>query len=95
MHVTNTMNHTMGDLSAQAAILACEGDDDTPSKLVCMHFSCWDNVKEWSVSMPDGEDIVVNTTIMRFSLVAECTLIMVPTWTGKMGKHFPFREFLT
>ncbi len=59
MHVSNTMNHTMGDLSAEAAVLACESDDDSPSKLVCMHFSSWDNVKEWSVAMPDDEDIMV------------------------------------
>ena len=60
MHVTNTMNHSMADLSSQAAILACPSEDDSPSKLVCMHFSSWDNVKEWSVSMPDNEDIMVS-----------------------------------
>lgn len=59
MHVTNTMNHMMGDLSVQAAILACESSYDSPSRLVCMHFSSWDNVKEWSVPMPDNEEIMV------------------------------------
>ncbi len=59
LHITNTMNHTMGDLSSEAAILACEREDDSPSRLVCMHFSSWDNVKEWSVSMPDDEEIMV------------------------------------
>ena len=59
MHVTNTMNHMMGDLSVQAAILACESSYDSPSKIVCMHFSSWDNVKEWSVPMPDNEEIMV------------------------------------
>ena len=59
MHVANTMNHMMGDLSVQAAILACESSYDSPSKIVCMHFSSWDNVKEWSVPMPDNEEIMV------------------------------------
>lgn len=30
------------------------------SKLVCMHFACWDNNKEWTVDMPSGENIKVN-----------------------------------
>ncbi len=67
LHITNTMNHTMGDLSSEAAILACEGEDDSPSRLVCMHFSSWDNVKEWSVSMPDDEEIMVNEFHYLFS----------------------------
>jgi len=29
------------------------------SQLVCMHFGSWDTAKEWSVSMPVGEDIQV------------------------------------
>ena len=67
LHITNTMNHTMGDLSSEAAILACEREDDSPSRLVCMHFSSWDNVKEWSVSMPDDEEIMVNEFHYLFS----------------------------
>jgi len=31
------------------------------SQLVCMHFGSWDNAKEWSISMPIGEDIQVLT----------------------------------
>lgn len=27
------------------------------SKLTCMHFSSWDNTKEWSVTMPDDEEV--------------------------------------
>lgn len=27
------------------------------SKLVCMHFSSWDSCKEWSVPLPEGEEI--------------------------------------
>ena len=30
IHVTNTMNHTMAGLSAEAVALACESDEDSP-----------------------------------------------------------------
>jgi hypothetical protein len=32
------------------------------SKLLCLHFGTWDRSKEWSVSMPQGEDIMVSKT---------------------------------
>jgi len=35
------------------------------SQLVCMHFGAWDNAKEWSVSMPVGEDIQVHALTFR------------------------------
>lgn len=57
MHVTNTSNFTMADMSSEAVILASESNEDNPSKLTCMHFGSWDSCKEWSVQMPDGEDI--------------------------------------
>ncbi|KAH3854450.1 WD repeat and HMG-box DNA-binding protein 1-like [Dreissena polymorpha] len=55
MHLINGSNFTIADLSMEAALLATEGDSDTPSKLTCMHFSSWDNNKEWSVTMPEEE----------------------------------------
>lgn len=57
MHVTNTSNFTMADMSSEAVVLASESDEDNPSKLTCMHFGSWDSCKEWSVQMPEGEDI--------------------------------------
>ncbi len=97
LHITNTMNHTMGDLSSEAAILACESDDDSPSRLVCMHFSSWDNVKEWSVSMPGDEDIMVTyctTSSMpniivwpRFGFVLFAKLIFCYSFQIKMIKY--------
>lgn len=57
MHVTNTSNYTMADMSSEAVILAAESDEDNPSKLTCLHFGSWDSCKEWSIQMPDGEDI--------------------------------------
>ncbi|XP_064622093.1 WD repeat and HMG-box DNA-binding protein 1-like [Lineus longissimus] len=57
MHVTNDLGHTMADMSSEAVVLACEADDGSPSKLVCLHFSSWDNSREWAIEMPKGEEI--------------------------------------
>ncbi|XP_029453292.1 WD repeat and HMG-box DNA-binding protein 1 [Rhinatrema bivittatum] len=57
MHLTNTLNHTMADLSQEAVLLACESTDELASKLQCLHFSSWDTNKEWTVDMPKDEDI--------------------------------------
>ncbi|KAG9481449.1 hypothetical protein GDO78_010595 [Eleutherodactylus coqui] len=57
MHLTNTLNHAIADLSQEAVLLACEGTEELASKLQCLHFSSWDNNKEWMVDMPKGEDI--------------------------------------
>ncbi|XP_026497855.2 WD repeat and HMG-box DNA-binding protein 1 [Vanessa tameamea] len=52
IHLNNYLNHTMASLSATVLALACP----TPSKLVCI--SLVGSSKEWSVSMPDTEEIV-------------------------------------
>ncbi|KAK3588743.1 hypothetical protein CHS0354_024221 [Potamilus streckersoni] len=57
MHISNIMNYSMADLSMEAVLLASECDGDNPSKLMCMHFGSWDSNKEWTVSMPDEEEI--------------------------------------
>lgn len=57
IHLTNTLNHTIADLSQEAVLLACEGTAELASKLQCLHFSSWDNSKEWMVDMNKGEDI--------------------------------------
>ncbi|KAL3873463.1 hypothetical protein ACJMK2_036576 [Sinanodonta woodiana] len=57
MHISNSMNYSMADLSMDAVLLASECDGDNPSKLMCMHFGSWDSNKEWTVSMPDEEEI--------------------------------------
>ncbi|NXP26494.1 WDHD1 protein, partial [Scytalopus superciliaris] len=56
-HLPNSLNHTMADLSAEAALLACEGTEELASKLHCIHFGSWDANKEWTVDMPKDEDI--------------------------------------
>ncbi|XP_070571111.1 WD repeat and HMG-box DNA-binding protein 1-like isoform X2 [Ptychodera flava] len=58
MHTDNTVGYTMGTMSTEAVVLAAESQDsETPSQLLCLHFSSWDNQKEWSITMPNGEDI--------------------------------------
>ena len=59
MHISNTCNYTMADMNTEAVILACHSQEDTPSKLLCMHFGSWDSAKEWTVLMPDNEEIKV------------------------------------
>ncbi|XP_076442996.1 WD repeat and HMG-box DNA-binding protein 1-like [Babylonia areolata] len=57
MHITNTSDYTMADLSPEAVVLATASDEESKSKLLCMHFGSWDSAKEWSTTMPDGEVI--------------------------------------
>ncbi|XP_038044137.1 WD repeat and HMG-box DNA-binding protein 1-like [Patiria miniata] len=57
MHFDNQLNRTMADLSAEAVLLGSETNGDVPSQLVCYHFASWDNQKEWTTSLPKGENI--------------------------------------
>lgn len=52
IHVGNYLNHTMAALSSTVLALACEA----PSKLVCIALSA--GSREWSISLPDCEEIV-------------------------------------
>ncbi|OWF52969.1 WD repeat and HMG-box DNA-binding protein 1-like isoform X2 [Mizuhopecten yessoensis] len=61
MHITNTSHYTLADMSSEAVVLAAESDDGNPSKLTCMHFGSWDSCKEWTTTMPDGEEIMAVT----------------------------------
>uniref|UniRef100_A0A3Q2DSX9 WD repeat and HMG-box DNA-binding protein 1 n=1 Tax=Cyprinodon variegatus TaxID=28743 RepID=A0A3Q2DSX9_CYPVA len=56
MHLTNSLGHTMADLSQEAVLLACPSTEELASKLQCLHFSSWDTNKEWMVDLPKGED---------------------------------------
>uniref|UniRef100_A0A8B9PAV2 WD repeat and HMG-box DNA-binding protein 1 n=1 Tax=Apteryx owenii TaxID=8824 RepID=A0A8B9PAV2_APTOW len=56
-HLPNSLNHTMADLSTEAILLACESTEELASKLHCIHFGSWDANKEWTVDMPEDEDI--------------------------------------
>ncbi|XP_006864683.1 PREDICTED: WD repeat and HMG-box DNA-binding protein 1 [Chrysochloris asiatica] len=56
-HLSNALNYTIADLSQEAVLLACESTDELASKLHCLHFSSWDSSKEWTVDMPQNEDV--------------------------------------
>ncbi|KAG7162954.1 WD repeat and HMG-box DNA-binding protein 1-like [Homarus americanus] len=58
LHLNNSLGHTMAALSSQALAMACESQEDQPSKLVVHHFSAWGSNKEWYVDMPEEEDIL-------------------------------------
>ena len=49
----------MADLSGEALVLASEADDDeVNSKLMCHYFGSSDVNKEWTVEMPQGEEVM-------------------------------------
>ncbi len=56
LHIPNTLSHTMAALSSSALLLACPAQEDSPSKIVCVNFAAWDGHKEWSTTLPVGED---------------------------------------
>lgn len=57
LHIPNTLGHTLAALSTQALALACPAQDDsTPSKVVCVNFASSDGHREWSTSLPAGEE---------------------------------------
>ncbi|KAI5704078.1 hypothetical protein M8J75_001791 [Diaphorina citri] len=55
--INNIMGHTLAALSTKALVLACEREEDKPSKLSCIVINSWDGSKEWSLDFPD-EDIL-------------------------------------
>ncbi|XP_006818558.1 WD repeat and HMG-box DNA-binding protein 1-like [Saccoglossus kowalevskii] len=62
MHVDNNAGYTMASLSSEAVLFAAPSqDDNTPSQLMCLHFSSWDNQKEWNTSLPKDEEITALT----------------------------------
>ncbi|XP_034385599.1 WD repeat and HMG-box DNA-binding protein 1 isoform X2 [Cyclopterus lumpus] len=76
MHLTNSLGHTMADLSQEAVLLACPGTDELASKLQCLHFSSWDTNKEWMVDLPPGEDVRALCLGRRWAAVATSALML-------------------
>ena len=62
IHLGNSNGYTMADLSVEAVLLATEADEAdgtaVPSKLTCHNFAGSGLSKEWSIDMPDKEDIM-------------------------------------
>ncbi|XP_041791961.1 WD repeat and HMG-box DNA-binding protein 1 [Chelmon rostratus] len=76
MHLTNSLEHTMADLSQEAVLLACPSTDELASKLQCLHFSSWDTNKEWMVDLPKGEDVRALCLGQSWAAVATSTLML-------------------
>ncbi|XP_029284624.1 WD repeat and HMG-box DNA-binding protein 1 isoform X1 [Cottoperca gobio] len=76
MHLTNSLGHTIADLSQEAVLLACPSTDELASKLQCLHFSSWDTNKEWMVDMPQGEDVRALCLGQGWVAVATSTLML-------------------
>uniref|UniRef100_A0A3Q0T1J3 WD repeat and HMG-box DNA-binding protein 1 n=1 Tax=Amphilophus citrinellus TaxID=61819 RepID=A0A3Q0T1J3_AMPCI len=76
MHLTNSLGHTMADLSQEAVLLACPSTDELASKLQCLHFSSWDTNKEWMVDLPEGEDARGLCLGQGWAAVATSTLMI-------------------
>ncbi|XP_043930343.1 WD repeat and HMG-box DNA-binding protein 1 isoform X2 [Protopterus annectens] len=76
MHLTNTLNHTMCDLSQEAILLGCKSTDELASKLQCLHFSSWDANKEWIVDLPKGEDAEALCLGQGWAAVATSSLLV-------------------
>ncbi|KAM4593702.1 WD repeat and HMG-box DNA-binding protein 1 isoform 2-T3 [Odontesthes bonariensis] len=76
MHLTNSLGHTMADLSVEAVLLACPGTDELASKLQCLHFSSWDTNKEWMVDLPKGEDAKALCLGQGWAAVATSALML-------------------
>lgn len=54
IHITNYLNHTMASLSTTVLALCCE----SPSKLVCIALGGSGGSREWSMTMPNCEEII-------------------------------------
>uniref|UniRef100_A0A3Q1EC10 WD repeat and HMG-box DNA-binding protein 1 n=1 Tax=Acanthochromis polyacanthus TaxID=80966 RepID=A0A3Q1EC10_9TELE len=76
MHLTNSLGHTMADLSQEAVLLACPSTDELASKLQCLHFSSWDTNKEWMVDLPQGEDVKALCLGQGWAAVATSTQML-------------------
>ncbi|XP_034049055.1 WD repeat and HMG-box DNA-binding protein 1 isoform X1 [Thalassophryne amazonica] len=76
MHITNSLAHTMVDLSQEAVLLACPSTDELASKLQCLHFSSWDTNKEWIVDLPKGEDVRALCLGQGWAAAATSTLMV-------------------
>uniref|UniRef100_A0A8C9RLC1 WD repeat and HMG-box DNA-binding protein 1 n=1 Tax=Scleropages formosus TaxID=113540 RepID=A0A8C9RLC1_SCLFO len=76
MHLTNTLGHTMADMSQEAVLLACEGTDELASKIQCLHFSSWDTNKEWMVDLPKEENAKALCLGQGWAAVATSALLV-------------------
>ncbi|XP_014482710.1 PREDICTED: WD repeat and HMG-box DNA-binding protein 1 [Dinoponera quadriceps] len=58
MHINNYLKHAMAALSTQALAMSCQASEDGPSKIVVLALQGWGTGnKEWSVDMPEDEQV--------------------------------------
>lgn len=62
IHLGNSHGYTMADLSTEAVLMASEADEaegaTVPSKLTCHYFGASGMNREWSLDMPEKEEIM-------------------------------------
>ncbi|KAJ9590981.1 hypothetical protein L9F63_015987 [Diploptera punctata] len=73
LHINNYLKHTMATLTEQVLVLACEVQEETPSKVVCVLLNAWDGSKEWSVDLPEGEEALAVAAAQGWVAVATDT----------------------
>ncbi|XP_075868884.1 WD repeat and HMG-box DNA-binding protein 1 [Nelusetta ayraudi] len=76
MHLSNSLGHTVADVSQEAVLLACPATDELASKLHCLHFSSWDTNKEWMVDLPKDEDVKALCLGQGWAAVATSALML-------------------
>ncbi|CAG0901074.1 unnamed protein product [Darwinula stevensoni] len=70
LHFSNVFHHTMAALSSDALLLACESAEDHASKVTCHNLNGLNTNKEWSIDMPEGEDVFACTLGRGWAAVA-------------------------
>ncbi|CAH0390384.1 unnamed protein product [Bemisia tabaci] len=99
--IDNILGHHIAALSEHALALACESQNDTASKLVCVLLKAWDGSKEWSVELPGEEQAVsvaagdswvavaTDARILRIFSLSGCQkqIISIPGPTICMAGH--------
>uniref|UniRef100_A0A1B6DME6 Uncharacterized protein n=1 Tax=Clastoptera arizonana TaxID=38151 RepID=A0A1B6DME6_9HEMI len=56
--INNSTNNTIAALTAECLVLACDKQEDAPSKLTCILLNAWDGSKEWVAQLSDDEEIL-------------------------------------
>lgn len=76
MHLSNSLGHNMADISQEAVLLGCPSTDELASKIQCLHFSSWDSHKDWTVDLPQGEEVRALVLGQSWAAVATSTLLL-------------------
>ncbi|XP_036354966.1 WD repeat and HMG-box DNA-binding protein 1-like [Octopus sinensis] len=84
IHLNNNVGYTMADISKECVLLGSPNDEESGrSKMTCLHFAAWDNSKEWSVTLPEEEEILAVTAAETWVAMATSErLLRLFTMTG-------------